>query len=375
MRNIGIITGNLKKNMTGIGSYSYNIIEGLKENYKINIIRHKEGDEISGCSSIVPFYPHGPFWYFAWSKLLNLSTGQLKKLDLVHNTTQYPISTYITSCYIITIHDLIPLLYPSLVTPLYAAQSKWYLPKILENSTRIIAVSQNTKEDILKFVKINPEKIDVVYHGVSDHFHILDPCEIRLYKKKKNLNFPFILFVGALEPKKNVSNLIKAFNLCLQEEPKLKLVIAGKKSWKYEKIFSTIKELNLESKVIYLDFVPYNELPYLYSSAEIFVFPSKYEGFGFPPLEAMKCGTPVIVSNCSSLPEIVGSEGLMINPDDICELSNMILNVITDPDFKRKKTDYYLKRAELFTWERCIKETMKSYERALLVKSDLIKNF
>lgn len=375
MLNIGIITGNLKRNATGMGAYAFNIIEGLMENNQINIIRHKEGDGLSGCNSVTPYYPPVPFWYFAWSNLLNFHKREFKNLDLVHNATQYPISASIAPCYIITIHDLIPLLYPSLVTPFYAAQSKWLLPIILKKATRIIAVSQSTKDDIVKLIKINPEKIDVVHHGVSNHFRIPEPDEIQAFKKRYNLNFPFILFVGALEPKKNIPNLIKAFNLCLQEEPSLKLVIAGKKSWKYEIIFSTIESLNLKSKVIFFDFFPYEELPLLYSAAEVFVFPSIYEGFGFPPLEAMKCGTPVIVSNRSSLPEIVGSQGLMVNPNDIRELSTMILNVISEPNFKKNISEYYLKRSGLFTWERCIEETMKSYERALLIKSDSIKEY
>ncbi len=107
------------------------------------------------------------------------------------------------------------------------------------------------------------------------------------------------------------------------------------------------------------------DLPLLYAGAVVFVFPSWYEGFGLPPLEAMKCGTPVIVSNRSSLPEIVGNEGLMVNPDDIQELSDMIIKVVSDPDFRKKISLYYLKRSKMFSWERCITETRRSYEKAL----------
>ena len=166
-----------------------------------------------------------------------------------------------------------------------------------------------------------------------------------------------------MEPKKNIPGIIKAFSLCLKQIPKLILVLAGRPSWKFEEIFSLIKTLHLEKNIKVLDFVPYTDLPLLYSGAEVFVFPSWYEGFGFPPLEAMKCGTPVIVSDRSSLPEIVGFDGIMVDPTDHLALSQKIIQVVTDKEYHSQLSLYCKQRASLFTWEKCIKETIELYEK------------
>jgi len=362
---IGIITADLKINQTGLGNYVFGIINTLKDFEEIYQIHHKNGEKNKDCTTITPYYPPIPYWYFIWSQLLQFNQKELLKCDLIHNAIQYPIPATVSSRYIITIHDLIPILFPKMVTPFYAFQSRCFLPDILQKSTRIIAVSKNTKKDIVSCFQIDPEKIDVIYHGISNHFHIPDPQKTIEFKKRYNLNFPYILFVGALEPKKNIPNLIKAFYQCLRVDPSIRLVIAGKKSWKYDEIFSTIQKLNLKDRVIYLDFFPYEDLPYLYNGAIVFVFPSSYEGFGFPPLEAMKCGTPVIVSNSSSLPEVVGNEGLIVDPENIENLSYLILKVIADQNFREKKIAYYSNRIKLFTWDKSIKEHLNTYQKAL----------
>ncbi len=364
MKNIGIITGNLKQNQTGLASYAYNLIDGLKNTDEVRIIRHKDGDDVSGCNSIIPKY-RAPYWYLSWSRGLGFCKNQFKSLDLVHNAIQYPISPSISDRYVISIMDLIPILYPKMVTPIYAAQSKFYFPKILKSADQIIAISNNTKQDIINWLKIDPDKIHVTHLGVSEKFHVSNEEEITTLKQKYQLKDPFILFVGALEPKKNIPTLIKAFHLCLKKEPSLNLVIAGRKSWKYEAIFQLINDLNLQSKVRYLNFIPYDDLPSLYSAATAFVFPSSYEGFGFPPLEAMKCGTPVIVSNRSSLPEVVGPRGLMVDPENYHELSEMILKLIQDESFRLEMRDYYLDYAKQFTWERTVKQTEAVYDKVL----------
>jgi glycosyltransferase involved in cell wall biosynthesis len=278
---------------------------------------------------------------------------------------QYPIFPPRNKKYIITIYDLIPVLYPHLVTPVYAWQSRNLLPKVLKKSDRILAISEHTKNDLISRYHIPSKKIDVTHLGVSDHFKPMNEKEIGDYKKKQNLTNPYILFVGAIEPKKNISTIIKAFSCCIQKLPELTLVLAGKPSWKYQEIFTLINSLHLEKKVRLLNFVPYEDLPLLYSGAEVFVFPSQYEGFGLPPLEAMKCGTPVIVSNKSSLPEIVGEEGIMVDPDDFNGLCDQIIRIILDQNYRSAMITYYRNRAELFTWDSCVQKTIQSYEKTL----------
>ncbi|PWR69741.1 glycosyltransferase family 4 protein [Methanospirillum lacunae] len=365
MNTIGITTGNLKKNSTGMGTYSFQIIERLKPDFDIEIIKHPDGDPIDGCRIVDHNIIPGPYWYYSWSKSLTLAKRSLKKVDILHNIGQYPISPSISKKYAITIYDLIPILYPSYVTPFYAMQSRIYLPNILRKASLILSISEYTKKDIVGKYHVDPDKIHVTHLGVSDHFHPSTQSEIRSLRKKYNLINPFILFVGAIEPKKNISTIIKAYHKIRQKNSDIDLVIAGKKSWKYQEVFSLVDSLKLNENVHYLQFVPYEDLPILYSAASVFVFPSNYEGFGLPPLEAMKCGTPVIVSNKSSLPEIVGSEGIMVEPDNFEDLAVKIQTIFTDESIQDEHIMYNLTRSKEFTWERCANATKDAYNAIL----------
>jgi glycosyltransferase involved in cell wall biosynthesis len=168
-----------------------------------------------------------------------------------------------------------------------------------------------------------------------------------------------------LEPKKNIPNLIKSFFYLLQEQPDIELVIGGKKSWYYEDIFQTVKKLGIENRVRFLNYVPSEDLPLLYNAAEIFVFPSLYEGFGLPPLEAMKCGTPVITSNVSSLPEVMGERGMMVDPDDPVALCEAMKKIILDRSFQEEQVKYSLERSRQFSWEKTAEMTLDVYEKVM----------
>ena len=365
MKNIGIVTGNLKKNTTGMGTYTFQVIEKLKNHYNIEIIKHPTGDTVEGCQNYNYTLFPGPYWYFSWSRSLALAKKTSKKYDLFHNIVQYPISPVISRHYAITIYDLIPILYPSYVTPFYSWQSRIFLPGILKKASIILSISQYTKNDIITRYQIDPEKIFVTPLGVSDHFHPIKEDEIQSFRLKYNLNNPFLLFVGAIEPKKNIPTIIRAFYTARKKKPELELVIAGKKAWKYQEVFNLIDSLKLNDAVHFLNFIPYEELPILYSAASVFVFPSNYEGFGLPPLEAMKCGTPVIVSNRSSLPEIVGPHGLMIEPDNYIDLAKHIEKILDNDSFREEQVKLNLDRAKEFTWDRCANLTKKAYEKIL----------
>lgn len=363
MKKIGVITGNLRQHQTGMGTYAFHILEGIQDSYQVDQIMDKTGDLMNGCRVNRPSSLPIPYHYLPWSLALSFKKKIFSKYDIIHNICQYPISPPDSKRSIITIYDLIPILYPSLVTPVYAWQSKVFLPRILKKTSRIISISEHTKQDVIKRYHINPEKIDVTYLGISDHFYPREQKEVVTFRQKAGLNDPYILFVGALEPKKNIPGIIKAFNLCQKEYPELKLVLAGKLSWKYDGIFSLIKQLKLEERVKYIDFIPYDDLPLLYTGAEAFVFPSWYEGFGLPPLEAMKCGTPAIVSDRSSLPEVVGPDGMIVAPDNYEEMSAMILQVLSDSHYRSQQSRYSIDRAAMFSWEKCINATIESYEK------------
>lgn len=237
----------------------------------------------------------------------------------------------------------------------------------LRQADEIIAVSQSTKNDLVKYLKIDPERITVVYAGFdSDLFRVqIDSNEISELKKKYGIDQEYILFAGTLEPRKNLTRLLDAFAL-LQKRgwQRHKLVVTGKKGWLYGSIFRKIRELELEREVIFTGYVPRQDLAGLMAGADVFVYPSLYEGFGIPPLEAMACGTPVIVSNTSSFPEVVGDAGIMVNPYDPDQIADAIYRVTSDDEIRKTMRKKGLEQTKKFSWEKGAKECVSLFERA-----------
>jgi len=177
-----------------------------------------------------------------------------------------------------------------------------------------------------------------------------------------------ILNVGTLEPRKNVVTLMKAFRKLMEKGfDGYKLVIAGDKGWLYEEIFKEVDRSDLKHEILFLGVVRDADLPMLYNCADMFVYPSLYEGFGLPPLEAMACGIPVIISNTSSLPEVIGNAGIMVDPGDVNSLSEAMYNVLEDKELRSQMSKNGLKRAKLFSWEKAAKEILEIYDEALSV--------
>ena len=181
-------------------------------------------------------------------------------------------------------------------------------------------------------------------------------------KRKYSFDFPFILYVGALTKRKNIPALINAYYHLKKERMEHKLVIVGKTTLGSDEILETVKEMQLQNEVLFPGYVPDEDLPAMYNAAALFVFPSLFEGFGFPPLEAMACGTPVISSNTTSLPEIVGDAGIMVSPNDITELTRAMYEVLTNNDLRRSLIDKGLNRVKMFSWENTVSETLKVYQ-------------
>jgi glycosyltransferase involved in cell wall biosynthesis len=228
----------------------------------------------------------------------------------------------------------------------------------------IIADSQNTKNDCIKYLGIPEEKIKVIYLAPDSIYQpINNKQEIREQVcKKYNIEFPFILYTGTLEKRKNIPILIKAFYKLKKMGISHKLLIVGKKGWKYDDIFKTIKTLNLQKDIMFTGYVPKEDLVKFYNLADLFVYPSLYEGFGLPPLEAMACGCPVITSNTSSLPEVVKDAGIMFNPYCVDELVKIMYEVLIDESLRIELSRKGLERAKLFNWRKTAEETWKVYE-------------
>jgi len=222
---------------------------------------------------------------------------------------------------------------------------------------QIIAVSQSTKEDLVNLYQIEPEKIKVVYSGIGKQFKLVKDSQLTSIKKKYHLPNKFILYFGTIEPRKNLIGLIKAFELLRRKEP-IKLVMAGAKGWLYQDIFRAANQSKFAQDIIFTGFVEEADKPYLYNLAELFVYPSFFEGFGFPPLEAMACGRPTVVSDTSSLPEAVGQGALMVNPYRIDELAWAMEAVLTYSNLREQLVEKGIKQAKKFSWSSCARQTL-----------------
>jgi glycosyltransferase involved in cell wall biosynthesis len=240
---------------------------------------------------------------------------------------------------------------------------RYALSRTLKNVDMIITVSKSTKKDVIKCLKFPEEKIKVIYNGVDERFKPLKNYNDVLHKY--NINPPYILYIGTLEPRKNIPALIKAFYKLKKRGIRHKLVIVGKKGWKYKQIFRVVEDLNLRRDVVFTGYVSYNDLPKFYSAADLFVYPSLYEGFGLPPLEAMACGCPVITSNVSSLPEVVGDAGFIVDPSDIGGLSRTIKELLANDSLRENVIRKGLKRIKEFSWEKTAKESLKVYKEVI----------
>jgi glycosyltransferase involved in cell wall biosynthesis len=360
---IGIITGNTGLIRSGTGNYIFNLIRELKkrENIKLSLITYGSKSPFPDLIKIIPKYP---FFYATalWSLTLSLQKNQFDELDIVHNPAHFYLMNKPGKRYVCTIHDLTPVICPSW-HPLWKVWfSRFFFPLLVKNSDKIIADSHNTKRDLINYYSVPPEKIAVIYLGTSPEFQQLPENEIKSIRDKYELKNPFVLFVGNIEPRKNIPTLLKAFSICRKKQPELKLVIVGQKGWKYGGVFRTLRSLCLENEVIFLHYIPHEDLPAIYNAAELFVYPSLYEGFGLPPLEAMQCGVPVITSNTSSLPEIVGEDGAMVSPYDVEGLADLMSALLFDTHLRAENIRNGLSRAKMFSWEKCARQTWEIYK-------------
>jgi glycosyltransferase involved in cell wall biosynthesis len=270
----------------------------------------------------------------------------------------------------LSIHDLIPILYPEFFKSHEDTPAKRAING-LDAESWALCVSQRTKDDLCNYSKsINPSRVFVTHLAASELFYqCTNSLQIKLVRKKYQIpDVPYILSLSTLEPRKNIEHTIRCFSALVHQEKiqDLHLVLVGTKGWDYDSIFSEVtKNPTLKERVIVTGYIADEDLAALYSGAMTFVYPSFYEGFGLPPLEAMQCGVPVITSNTSSLPEVVGDAGIMLDPKDTDGLCQSLLKLYYDSSLRKSMSERSLKQAKNFSWERCTQETIKAYEIAL----------
>jgi glycosyltransferase involved in cell wall biosynthesis len=229
----------------------------------------------------------------------------------------------------------------------------------------VITDSQASKADIVRFLRVPPQKVHVVSEGVAQAFRPTSAHKVERIRGRYRLPHEYILFVGSVEKRKNLVGLLHAYAKLTASGRHSPLVVAGSANRRYPELSKVLQELDLEQDAIFAGYMPERDLPALYSGATLFVFPSLYEGFGLPPLEAMACGTPVVCSNAASLPEVVGDAALMTDPTDVEGLAAAMFRVLTQPDLAADLRQRGLARAAQFTWERTAHDTLAVYEKVL----------
>jgi glycosyltransferase involved in cell wall biosynthesis len=287
----------------------------------------------------------------------------LAGLDVLHSPDFIP-PFYRTCKSVITIHDLAFLLYPQFLTP---DSARYYsqIDEAVRRTDHIVAVSMSTQRDIMRLLGVPANKITVIYEAVQPHFRpIDDPDRIQAVRSHYGLPERFLLFVSTIQPRKNLPTLLRALRLLLDRHgPLAPLVVVGRPGWLFEEVYATVNALRLEQGVRFLDRVPTDDLILLYNAATCLVYPSLYEGFGLPALEAMACGCPTIVSDVSSLPEVVADAGLLVGPDDVDGWAAAIGRVLADQDLRLDLRENGLEQARNFSMERMAHETLAVYRK------------
>lgn len=351
----------------GISQYIFHLIQALgeldQENQYLLFASQRDNNDYRPQSTS-NFYQL-QVWTPCHNRLEKWSLGielSLHNLKVLHSPDFIPPS-FGAKRRLITVHDLNFLLFPKFVSPeshrYYTRQISWAV-KVADH---ISADSNHTRLDLIERLKVPPEKITTIHLAANPLYSIPRPkTAIESTLKKNNLPHGYLLFVGALIPRKNIETLILAYHQLLHEyQENIPLVIVGDPGWRSEKVALTIADLNLEKHVRILNDVSDNELANLYSAAGVFALPSYYEGFGLPPLEAMHCGCPVIVSNRGSLPEVVGDAGIILEPDDVDKWTESLMAVLSKQEMREKLIAAGNEQVKKFTWHKTAESTLKLY--------------
>ncbi len=348
---------------TGIGRYTYHLLENLGK------IDQTDAYILHVPKRLLDFKRRLPDFsrYHNFKNVIDCFHRGSGQSDIYHLPSPDEIGPY-SGKLIVTIHDLIHKAYPQSHTPPTIELTERYMQVIAAKADMIICISENTRRDLHSFLKIPPERSCVVYNGV-DHqlFYPLSAQErLEAAEHFKGLGIlkPYVLFVGTIEPRKNLDGLLKSFaQLKAQKVFGGQLVVAGMKGWMAEGIGDLIKQLNIQPDVIFTGYVTDEQLRRLYNGAEIFVFPSFYEGFGFPILEAFCCGAAVITSQSSSCAEIAGQAAILIDPSDPNAMTRAMEKVLSDKAVKESLRQAGLKRAQEFSFEKMAQDTLAVYGR------------
>lgn len=354
---------------SGIGTYTYEITRRLKNTDSMEFegllfdFLNKSGfddkEQYSYSFRCCTCMPYG-----IYRRIWNIIPIYYNNLFHTHNDVfhffNYIVPPRVHGKVITTVYDMTYKLFPETMDPKNLRRLNEGMAYSLSRSDKIITITNSSKQDILKYFDIPESKVKIV----SPSFSITDTTLQKEYLSKWGISLPYILFLGNLEPRKNITNLIQAYALLKKEHHVNQvLVVAGQKGWRYNQIFKQITELGLQKDVIFTGYVTDEEKTLLYKNAEVFAFPSLYEGFGMPILEAQKCGTPVLTSCTSSMPEVAGESALLVNPLDYHDISNKLYRMLADSVLRKELILKGLENIKRYTWDEAVKKMMNIYKR------------
>ena len=301
------------------------------------------------------------FWWFVGLPLYL----RRHPLSLFHGTN-YEIPMWSKCPTVLTIHDLSLLVHPETHEPHVVRRARYRLPLMARSATKIITATEFMKREVSEHFKIDPARIAVTPYAQRQNFHPLSRGETEQMRARFEIEDVFVLFVGTIEPRKNLITLLRAFAEVIRTtELRPQLVIAGKKGWLMDEMSNYINSEDLSARIKFTGYITDEDLGALYSSCTVCVYPSLYEGFGLPPLEAMACGAPVIASNVPSLFESTGKAALLVPPTDVQQLSQAIAEMIRNPEKRAYFSKAGLERASQFSWERTAELTLEVYREVV----------
>jgi glycosyltransferase involved in cell wall biosynthesis len=372
---IGIDCRIYSSKFTGIGRYTHELVKNfirLNDEEK----RHHEIVLFFNNPEFKKYIPQNPavkkvlvnakhYSFSEQTKFLKILNKE--NCDIVH-FPHFNVPIFYRKPYVVTIHDLTLSFYPGRKMTKLHHRIAYYITikNAVKKSRRVIAVSENTKKDIISQLKVSGDKMEVIYNGVSEEFRLLaDPKPATQTLKRYHIQKQFLLYTGVWRSHKNLPGLIKAFSILKKEKNlDLNLVITGKPDPHYPEPKQLTLEYGLADSVIFTGLVDEKELVHLYNAALIYVFPSFYEGFGLPPLESMKCGTPVVASNTSSIPEVCGEgNAVFFNPQDPSDIAGKIYQVYKDVDLQARLIENGIRHACRFSWEESAQKTFNLIKR------------
>ena len=370
---VGIDATALPPQPVGAGNYMIQLIRalvGIESDFDYVVFAHPTGQTLIDIPEQKGFHwvivpDHKPAVRLVWEQTGFPRLIRQEKIDLLHSL-HYTRPFRLPCASVVTFHDMTFFLFPELHTVF----KRLFFPAAIRYSAHaanaIIAISESTRQDAIRLLDINPTRIHTIPLGVTDEFRSYPASpQLSLIRQKYKLPDHFILYVGMLEPRKNIPMLLRAYRRVLDRGPAPALVLAGRMGWGVDAIHQIISQLALTEQIHFTGYVTPQDLPFVYNLADLFVYPSLYEGFGLPPLEALACGTPVITSAISSMPANMGDAAILVPPSDETALSTAIWEVLNNAELHQALAVKGPLQAAKYKWKTTASQTLAIYQQIL----------